>query len=144
MAVDTIPNTIKFSTLLGASALVGGATCILLGKPLLYVGSKVNAFIDHAMPTLKGPLNAALVITGASLAAIPLRDYINRKIRKSKLHREDKAMLTTTSGVATIFLATALFTPKLSSYISSHQVSYLGASLYGLAGGLAFTQKTPF
>ena len=140
MAVDTIPNTIKFSTLLGASALVGGATCILLGKPLLYVGSKVNAFIDHAMPTLKGPLNAALVITPINLVAVPLTKYALSKKSDSR-HEMDHHVLSTLAGAATIFFSTTFLAPKLSRLISTYQVSYLSAALYGLAGGAAFAHQ---
>ena len=137
MAADTIPNTIKSFPLLGASALVGGATCILLGKPLLYMGRKVNAFIDHAMPTLKGPLNTALVIAPVNLIAVPLSKYTFSKVGSS-LHEKDHRIVSYLSGMAAIILSTTLITPKLSRLISTHQVSDLSAAFYSLAGAAAF------
>jgi len=117
--------------LYAAGAVVGAGACAIL----YFTGSKINAFIDSYMPSIKGTLNASLMTGTSCLVALPLAKVIGRKT--------ESPFAAAAAGALTVFLTTTLATPTVSKMLSTYPVSYIESSLYGLAGVGTFVFMSP-
>jgi hypothetical protein len=124
-------QTGKDSLWMGALGL-GAATLGLIAVKVAQssFGQKINSLTDQYIPSFKGALNAGLVIGSSSMVAIPISKFLENR---------EYETLSKIVGALTVFLATTMLTPKVSRQLSTYQVSYLGASLYGMAGAGVIT-----
>ena len=91
--------------LYAAGAVVGAGACAIL----YFTGSKINAFIDSYMPSIKGTLNASLMTGTSCLVALPLAKVIGRKT--------ESPFAAAAAGALTVFLTTTLATPTVSKML---------------------------
>ena len=131
---NNVTKTGSNSLYTGAYGLGIGALGLLAVKTaqttfVSNIFSKINSLTDSYIPSFKGTLNAGLVIGASNMVAIPVSKYLKNR---------DHETLATIAGALTVFLATTALTPKVSRQLSTYPVSYLSASLYGLAGAGTF------
>ena len=115
----------------GAGALyaAGAVAATAVGLTAYLLGSKVNTLINTYTPAFKGTLNAGLVIGASSLVAFPVSTFLDKR---------EYETLAKIAGILTIFTATAMLAPKVTSQLSIYRMSQIEAALYGLAGTAAF------
>jgi hypothetical protein len=94
----------------------------------------IYSLVNNYFPSFKGTLNAGLVMGASSMGAIPISKFLDNR---------EYETLSKITGALTIFLATAILTPKVSNLLSTYQVSYSTSSLYGLVGAGTFLQLKP-
>ena len=138
MSLNRINEAVDTGVFYAVGVAIG--TGISIGA--VHLAKKANTLINNHAPSIKGPLNASVVIASSSMIFSPLSNIVAQKTEQN-LGKKYSGWVATAFLASTTFFTTAILTPNVSNLLSKYHVGYIEAGLYGLSGAavLPFVKK---